>query len=438
MNTLYPGMYRHGRLFDRYPDTPDVSAVLHDDGQHVILELSLLPKIHDKYIAWFLNVVDSEGNTALSATPMPNRLWFQDEHGNVALMDCHSAGYRWDNGLQKGFIQAQRIVFTNVPDVDIHRINGMRTSFGGMGIFFDCKVPDKGVTILGSQAQKVVHELKLDRSMNSKFREIRELAVEADTRSWSVSPFRHFETLLTSKSTWNRHMLNAANIQELLMVASGQNCRLLRQQIAVRETNGSLSLLQHDDWWDVYLGKTWQDDVSDRGWFFYSHDLPKDYLKRWKKLRTQYDVGISAFLKLVSSDIKDVEVQIALLGIAIEGIGFGIYNRDKVRKDKSNHSRYAKLIVEDLGVKIPIDLKRWKGSISDVYNAIKHADKERPDDLHLLELRRLSMIIIRIWIAEKIGVPSPVLLHHLSRSNHLANYEYVAVPPEPRRRRARP
>ena len=51
----------------------------------------------------------------------------------------------------------------------------------------------------------------------------------------------------------------------------------------------------------------------------------------------------------------------------------------------------------------------WKRNIRDAYMGLKHADRDLPDSLDLINALKNSILVIRFWIAQQLGVRRSIL-----------------------------
>ncbi len=66
-------------------------------------------------------------------------------------------------------------------------------------------------------------------------------------------------------------------------------------------------------------------------------------------------------------------------------------------------------VLDEVPVTLRFDTDVWVKESADAYNGVKHANRDLPDvDLMLSTLRK-NWLVVRLWIAGKIGVSPSVL-----------------------------
>lgn len=124
------------------------------------------------------------------------------------------------------------------------------------------------------------------------------------------------------------------------------------------------------------------------------------------------------------------EVKLDVIGIAVESIGTTIeFDRAKSEQRKPRHLCFRSLtqsIVDELPkelifdhLQVPED-KRWAKHFSECYNGLKHYDRKlRNMETHTKEIHIFSLeaqMLLRLWVAHKLGCPTPKLKNAIQTS----------------------
>lgn len=145
-------------------------------------------------------------------------------------------------------------------------------------------------------------------------------------------------------------------------------------------------------------------DTVARDFFLFSHrDIERGGLRRWMSIREVYWRGIAGMIHAI--DIPGVALETALsdASAALESIGYEIAretNTPPGTKLRPHLRRITRQIEADIG----FDLEDWVLRIADIYRSIKHADREDPDTLTLLNTLREARLVFRVWVATRLGV----------------------------------
>lgn len=122
-----------------------------------------------------------------------------------------------------------------------------------------------------------------------------------------------------------------------------------------------------------------------------------------------------------------VEGSLAQSGIGLDGIGYQLALDAGVSKrnaDRESHRARLARIAADLPVPPPFDSAEWAARSADAYNGVKHADRDLPDVLTAANRLRENQLIFRLWVAGRIGTPSPVLERNIAIDPMAKPYVY--------------
>lgn len=116
--------------------------------------------------------------------------------------------------------------------------------------------------------------------------------------------------------------------------------------------------------------------------------------------------------------------------IALEQLGYLIEVNENggSRLNGRRHIKFKNAldaILENMNV-APLESSRvddWKES-RDVYMGSKHADQIEKDHLTTLNTLRENLLVLRYWIAQRLGVPGDVLNQNLVRDPLARKWKY--------------
>jgi len=71
-------------------------------------------------------------------------------------------------------------------------------------------------------------------------------------------------------------------------------------------------------------------------------------------------------------------------------------------------------VLEDISGCLPFDSEEWVTSTCKAYNGLKHANRDEPDWLDVINAWRECVLVVRSWVAVELGVPAEMLKQRLS------------------------
>lgn len=141
-------------------------------------------------------------------------------------------------------------------------------------------------------------------------------------------------------------------------------------------------------------------------------DLGPDGLRRWFAIWARLQRVIDPIVS--SIDMRNVTpvALLAQVGPGVEALGYELSRRDGMSRKKAGRvilaSRFARILA-DVGDVLPFDGADWAARMVSTYNGIKHANRDMPDLLDVLNAERECVLIVRAWCALQIGVDRAVL-----------------------------
>jgi hypothetical protein len=196
-------------------------------------------------------------------------------------------------------------------------------------------------------------------------------------------------------SGWNKERLGMTSVHhrsDTQPTSSGQDLPWWRPVVSVDVSEGDRPRTRH------HL-ITWE-------------DLGVDGVRRWFWLRER-------FMRVIDPVVTGIELRnatpttiLAQTGPALEALGYYLLLRDGQSKSKAKGvSLAARLerILRDVDQVLSFGGAEWVKRHTRAYNGIKHANRQLPDELDVLNAQRESILAIRAWCAVELGVNLAVL-----------------------------
>jgi hypothetical protein len=435
-NYLVQGESRSGQLIINDDRTPDTQALLELTDNSIKIVLSWVEGAAP-YDRWFGSSVmySDDPDKKRYAYQVSENLWFQDNKGRVALLDCRgrSLNSNMGNGLATAIIVARTAILGAHVGVDYSRINGLRSSITGLRQWVNqsslstvvkyneggrveeldytlhspqdirlSEAPDTGLTFLWHEEKhgdvtEIHDECQVESFCNHLcewdnleryHRAVRDLL---NISSWRVHDRSVTQVLRTDDP---KLLMNGKPYQEnwCHVVRSGQNEHALPKRINY--------LIQYVD-------------------------LKDDGFKAWFELWDKFSRAIDPFVSSLDLQRVTIEVQVAQCGIGLEALGYLLYLEDGEGVKKANgHCFKDRLlrIAKDLGSEFTIDTDAWAQKMTAAYNGIKHANRASLDAVDNANAWRESVLVFRGWIALRLGVTHQTLKDRIKRDPMINAY----------------
>src|SRR5690606_24546741 len=145
-------------------------------------------------------------------------------------------------------------------------------------------------------------------------------------------------------------------------------------------------------------------------------------------LRDEFSRAIDPVITSIGLRGTTANTMLAHTGPGLEALGYLLILRDTGSKKRAREStlrqRFER-ILEDLSDCMPFDTADWAERTADTYNGIKHANRDEPDALDVLNAWRECVLVVRAWIAIELGVEAKLLKDRLLRDPQ--RHRYVSV-----------
>lgn len=443
-NTLVEGQPRIGWMIDGNPDTPHIAVMLELTSEQIVLTVPTQGMFghDDPYGRWFSRGIEvvSDGQV-LEPTEPPRVLKFYDFRGVVMLVGCRTAGWNSSMGAGAGRIVANYAVMGD-HDLAIERINGVRTEMPALAAWTRLSSTERRtVTDEAHRVQELTITLRSPSA--TKLSNRKNFTLQP---SWRTSaPERgtlaaHDVVQLVSqtvaKDGWDENLVLHRAIQDLISLSAWRAFGYSRIEVGVRtdqtdDDNPRFGARPHVEWSEVVthrlrLHQPWK---SEPRFLFTYADIGAAGVRLWLKLRDRYERALFPLIGVVDQRGMFAESRVLQTGIAVEALGFQLASEATPSalnsRGQISYSDALQLIIDDMPV-VPIpDVAAWRDRSRLSYMGVKHADNPMPDMLTVANAYRENALVLRYWLASKLGCPDAVLRERLDM-DPLAS-EYVAA-----------
>jgi len=434
-NVVADGHPRIGYLADGDPRTPALPGQLARVANGIELRV---PCLEDRgsdrpMMRWFTgpdaHYGDDPDKTLFQYAP-PDELEFHDASGRVALVGCHSRGYRHGfGGVGEGLLDVDFALPGASNAARYQTINGLRSRIDGLGRWL--RRPTVTTTPVLDDDSRIravdVHaeappETRIQRSLNLALRPNFRFGPGASPDDVVISEGMLVETLVRRARGWDEHIEMHSGVRDLLRVASWRRLNFLgheatRDDDPLRTMDGASHGRQ---WHPVETVRTGIGPSVAMGpgfpFLFVWEDIGAAGVRRWLEQRQSMSRAVDPMLGLLSLKGASVEAHWSQLGIGLEALGYLLARRDGLSKSKAEGLSFGSRltqVVEDTRLPVGFDVHSWVDDARVHYRAVKHADRTLPDRVELVESYYRGVMLFRVWLAGQLGVPRGEFEHRL-------------------------
>lgn len=353
-----------------------------------------------------------------------------DDNGSVVLIGCRATEWKRTLNAGRGVIVADFAVIGG-ESLDYGKINGMRTAspaysqwMGGSSISVNRDVDQSDRLQSLTLSLKRVEDFQVSQRFS--------LSARWDWRvmpvlgGYDVRESLVFQTVVEDPREWSAHLNLHLAVLDLISIAAWKNCAF--SEIYVNRRDDPEKALAGNilgvRWAEVMSRVLPGDDVSDCGknFLFAYNDASSGVIDIWFQLKMDYGRALDYLLRILRSGHTWSPQSAVISSIALEQLGYLIEDHDNSRSHLDNrgqlHFKDALGVILDDMEAIPIgcdDVEGWKERCRNVYMGAKHADREEADHLTMLNTLRENLLVLRYWIAQRLGVSGDVLERNLAR-----------------------
>lgn len=420
-NELAVGAPRIGWMIDGDPSTPERTVMLQDTGEQILLTVPFRAydvSQRDPYERWFGEHVhwgDDPQQTKYRYSP-PSSLMFGDSGGPVVLVGCRTLGMSTNMAVGDGRIIADFAVF-GARHRDYDRVNGIRSEMpalsqwlGIRSVTTSTKVDDRNRLVSLTAEFKSPPAIRVSRRKN--------LTLQP---SWTWNPSdassvhtAHDELFVETSSKrpyeWYEHLEPHLALRDLVAIASWRPVGFRRLHV-LRVTADDA----REPWREVRTYRVPQ-HAGDMGYlrFLFDYgDVGTAGLRTWLDLRRSYARALVPLATLVAVDGGYINDRILQLGVILEALGCQLeVERGAARFDGRGQLSFngaLESVLADTPVHGLADVAGWRKWVRKSYIGVKHPDKPIPDMGTLVAVYRSTLLVLRCWVAGRLGVPDEVL-----------------------------
>lgn len=431
-------MQRVGELIDFDASTPKVNVVLENSERGISVKVPWSSD-DDPYAAWFLN----ESNTVRIPAPdtvrtAPKRVLFHDSHGDVLLIGCRARGFHSNfMGLGSGTLWARAAIMGVNKDLDFNYVHGLRTDISGLRAWVGKSSWDE--TFNSSTREFSFRSLNTEQTnvgdyegIHLRFRFGRGIQHENDNDRRILTDLAWCETQTTDPKDWSQHLKLHRAIRDLLVLSRwrDESCieaTAMHKDDPVQTLDGKT----HGELWRDVVIPNAQVQSAPKYWqphLFEYNELGTSGLLKWLSIRNDFARALDPVVSSLKLRGATPNTLLAHTGPGLEALGYLLMLRDGIPANdaarKSLRLRFER-ILEELGDCLPFDTSAWVDSTCATYNGLKHANRQEPDEIDVLNAWRESIMVIRAWVAVELGVTQEKIKDRLSRDPQRHKYEKV-------------
>jgi hypothetical protein len=230
-----------------------------------------------------------------------------------------------------------------------------------------------------------------------------------------------FQSLAQDPRHWNEHLQLHVAVLNLVSIAAWKNCAF-RALYVNRVDDPNMGV---ERWAEVVTHVLPGDDMTDcDGHFLFTYgDMAEGAIDEWFRLYEIYGRALSYLIRILRSGYTWSTSSAVMSGIALEQLGYLIEVENGRNKQISfNHA--LDVVLDDMYM-VPLESKEdWKECCKKVYMGAKHGNRPEPDHLMTLNILRENLLVLRYWIAQRLGVPGDVLNQNLMRDPLARKWKY--------------
>lgn len=435
-NVLEQGRPRIGWMLDGDPRTPEVAVMLEltEDAIHLTIPTKGLFSANDPYARWFSHGTrfgDDPDGTMYRYSP-PKNLFFYDHLGPVVLVGCW-AGASASNSNGAGFGRVNvEYAAVGQHDLNLDKINGIRTEMPALNAWTGITSRSSSMTADAKQRTRTFTvemrspaTTRLSRTKNlSLMPTWRTSAPEADTQA--THDILQLVTETRRGGEWGDHLAPHHAVQDLISLSAWRQFGFSRVEVGKIETvpprrRDAVGASETVRWSELVthrLRKHTPWKTVPRFLFRYE-DIGAAGVARWLRLRIKYERAMLPLISVIGQHGMFVEAAVLQTGIAVEALGYQLAHDDvpsalNARGQISYNDAMDRIIGELPFVPVA-DVEAWKSRSRRSYMGVKHADQAAPDILTLVNAYRENALVLRYWIAGRLGCEASTLSSRLSQ-----------------------
>ena len=428
-NELVLGTRRVGDFAEFDPNTPEVKVVLERTDRGIGITV---PWSNDDspYALWFLGNEGSARRRPASENPQaPSRVVFGDSYGFLMLIGCQASSFHTKiRGPGSGTLWSRAAILGVRHDVDFEHPNGMQSDITGLRSWLGSSSWDENTTHGYKSTETVIRSLLLP---DLRIGECAGLQLTFQF-NWSTSRENGGDRLVLTDDarcvtrgdgpvSWENHLKLHYAVRDLLVLSRWhrESCHevfALHLDDPLESVDGQT---HGEQWREVVVPDTAKQTAprKRRAHLIEYEDLGPAGVLRWIHLRDEFARALDPVISSIELKGTAANTFLAHTGPGLEALGYLLLLRDGVsstQAGKATLRRRLERILEDLNGCLPFDGEKWVSSTCKAYNGLKHANRDKPDWLDVMNSWRECVLVVRSWVAVELGVSTETLKQRLS------------------------
>lgn len=431
-NELTPGNPRLGWFVDGDANTPEVAVMLQDTGREIVLTVPTKGMFADEdpYARWGMVGIqfgDDPDGSRHSYGP-PRTTMFADPAGPVVLLGCRARAGAFTHGAGLAPIVANYAVL-GARHLNYERINGMRSelpalaAWSGMrSVRWEVKDAHRGKRRRVDIVCEAPEPVSLDRRLNLTLQPTWRTSRPDNIGTFAAHDVVQLVTATNDPRPLRKHLELHEAMRDLLTLACWR--RLGYSQLEVARVDGRVGGprrgIEGMDWHGLVTHRVPKHElwVAEPRFLFTFDDIGSQGVRRWLRLRRTYSRTVSPLIG-ATADGRYLEDNMLQAGIALEALGYQL----EVEAGGAGLNRRGQLtfpealdrVLGDICLAPVPDPLGWRQRAIDCYKGVKHADNSLPDSLVLANTTRECLLVLRVWVASRLGVSTTTLRERLKR-----------------------
>ena len=417
-NTLEIGdVPRLGWFFDGDPDTEQIAVMLRNTEAAIEMTIPLrgIFDESDSYTSWFAFDSNLGGGVSKSTSSKhpPRVLFFEDWAGPVVLLGCRVSGANLGMKNGQGKIVANYALL-GARHPNYEKINGIRTISPGFSEW--ANLGHLAVSLIDQKSSNKTFSVSLPEQSEVQVSEFAWLKTLSD---WSLEPSRGrfeardqlvLESSYPEPTDWfvqlsfHKKLLDLASISA--WVPFGYS------QIYINRSDDPETNYNGDNPSQRWLSVKTHQLPSHRPWnkhlnfLFAFQEVGIRGIKKWLEITQDYSKPIDSVIYMLRSPEIWSRSNVIESGIALEALGYQINLHKHGVSPKKNISfrNCLNIVLSDLSITPFVDAEEWIDRAVDVYMGVKHINRTQQDAEVEINTYRENLLVLRLWIAQEIGV----------------------------------
>lgn len=234
------------------------------------------------------------------------------------------------------------------------------------------------------------------------------------------------------KMTWDDALKEVRHLRELLMLLAWKSMHAMnlegrfgQNQACNNQVWESIGLAAPEvppvgGWVDIFnsnfsLSKPSKAQSLRYSYIIPYHEFDQVMMDKWRLTRGYYSHPIQLFIQTIDNYQMAPEVKALQLGAGIESLGFKVQEKKTSIKsaDKKSAVQLFRRVEEPASKFFPDVFENWSTDANNVYQAMKHLNRELPDTGEIAKINYLSILVIQIWLAYELGASESSIKRHV-------------------------